>query len=137
MLAVLGSLRIGGGLAPGLWLAHPCAMEATEASFGVLAGSGTSVIASCEALMHRSLGPKLACQERARGVDLNVLAAREQVDCRIAILRPYVDGKMRFRDDDHAGDAPRSEFVEHRLDDGRAGDARSIDECLSDPFNVV
>ena len=44
---------------------------------------------------------------------------------------------MRFRDDDDAGDSPRSEFVEHRLHDRRAGDARSIDERLLDPFDVV
>jgi hypothetical protein len=112
-------------------------METTKADFCVFARVRNSVIASCEALLHRPPGPKFGCQERARGVYPNILATGEHVNCRVAILRPYVDRKMRFRDDDHARDPARREFVEHRVYDRRPGDTRGIHERLLDPRYVV
>jgi hypothetical protein len=133
----LRSLGRGGLLTPGPLFVHACAMETTKADFCVFARVRNSVIASCEALLHRPPGPKFGCQERARGVYPNILATGEHVNCRVAILRPDVDCKMRFRNNDDAGDAPRSKFMEHRLNDGRPGGTRRIHKGRLNPRYVI
>src|SRR5215831_14449894 len=59
-----------------------------------------------EALLHGAFGLKRALEKYARNVHAHVLATGKHVDCGVAILGPYVDGQMRFGDDDHPGDPP-------------------------------
>lgn len=55
-------------------------------------------------------------------------AARKNVDGGVLMFGPGVDGHVGFRDDDHSADAPRTEFVEQRFDDGATALFDGVDQ---------
>jgi len=69
----------------------------------------------------RPLRPELLDQIVGRHARLEHFAAGEDVDRRVPVLWPGVNGQVRFGDDDDATDAERVELVEDHVDDGGLG----------------
>jgi hypothetical protein len=82
-------------------------------------GGGLEEDAALE-LDHGGAGrPQLLDEIVGGRLRLEDIAAGEHVDGGVAILRPGVDGEVRFGNDDDAADAERIELVEHHVHDGR------------------
>ena len=65
------------------------------------------------------------------------IAARKDIDCRVAVFRPRVNTDMRFRDYDNTGHALRAELMK-RVSNNRSADAFGrIDECRLNSPQVI
>ena len=63
--------------------------------------------------------------------------AGEDIHGGIAVLRPRVDGKVAFRDDDHAADTLRGEVVEMRGNERSSTFFRAVAEAGFQTTHVI
>src|SRR5438046_6834423 len=68
---------------------------------------------------------------------LEDVSAGEDVDRRVSVFGPGVDGEMGFGDDDDSADAEGVELMEDDVDDGRLGPLRRLDQGSLHGLEVV
>jgi len=77
------------------------------------------------------LGLELFDKELGGYLRLDKVPAGEDVYCGVAVLRPGVNGKVGFGNDNHAADAKGAEFMENDLNNRRLCLQSGIFHCIS------
>src|SRR5216110_450407 len=82
-------------------------------------------------------GHELLDQVAGGDLRLEDVSAGEDVDRRVSVFGPGVDGEMGFGDDDDSADAEGVELMEDDVDDGRLGPLRRLDQGSLHGLEVV